>query len=52
MKGRNARSPTAKERAALARIYGDESNWMGVATATTKIRRAQALGEKRRGLVD
>jgi hypothetical protein len=40
---KSSRLPTTKERAMLTRIYGDESNWLGVATSAPKIRRTQNL---------
>jgi hypothetical protein len=42
------REPTTRERATLTRIYGDEKNWNGVATAAPKIRRAKVLGSRRK----
>jgi|WetSurSiteA1Bulk_404760.scaffolds.fasta_scaffold13001_6 hypothetical protein len=40
---KSSRMPTPKERGTLTRIYGDESNWLGVATSAPKIRRTQNL---------
>jgi len=35
----NKREPSTAERRQLARIYGDEKNWIGVATDATKRRK-------------
>ena len=42
---KSSREPTAKERGTLTRIYGDESNWYGKATAASKIRRSLNLSQ-------
>lgn len=40
LKRRN--DPSTRERAVLTRIYGDESNWLGVPTRSSGIRRKEA----------
>jgi hypothetical protein len=46
---KSSREPTAKERGTLTRIYGSEANWLGVATAAPKIRRAINLQKSAKG---
>ena len=46
---KSSRTPTPKERATLTRIYGDESNWLGVATMDSKKRRTEKLKARRTG---
>ena len=40
--------PTKREIAHNKRIYGDESNWLGVATRQCKIERAKVLNAQKR----
>jgi len=47
-RSRNKFAPTPAERAALTRIYGDEENWLGVATQRTKKNRAKMIAQMRK----